>query len=380
MKKTILFVFSILYTVSAIAQITVTDAVFPATGDLLFTAMDSATVGVVITPASATAQTWDFSYYWPQSADTTEVQAASTGTAFADFPDSDIILGFLGGEGYFDTDNQTLELLGFAGDIGFGLPLPLLVQFNPTSTQMSTPISYPYNFSDDFAFTQTLSADVLPFLDSLGLPVEIDSVRLNYSADRSDEVDAWGTLTTYTGTYDVLRLRKEEITNTEIEILTDLPIFGPTWVDPATFGFDVPGAGLDTTYTYDFISEFDKEPIMSVNQNAVQETTSITYKVDPNNLYVDVQQVQGRDYEITAFPNPVVSQLTIALKGLPADAYTVKIYSIIGNQIIQEKQTVGADARMTTNVSKLKRGTYLYSVTNGSGEILTTKRFVKTNP
>lgn len=380
MKKILLFFAAIFFTVSSFAQITVTDAVFPAAGDMLFTSRDSATAGVVITQASATAQTWDFSNYWPQYADTTIVEAASAGSAFSDFPGSDIILSFLGGEGYFDTDNQTQELLGFAGDVGFGIPLPLLVQFNPTSIQMSTPISYPYSFSDDFAFTQTLSADAIPFLDSLGLPVDIDSVRLNYSSDRIDETDAWGTLTTYTGTYDVLRLKKEEITNTEIEVLADLPIFGPTWVDPATFGFEVPGAGLDTTYTYDFISATDKEAIMSVNQNANQETTSITYKVDPDNLYVNVQNITDKEYEIKAFPNPVINELTIELKGLPADTYTLKIYSIIGNQLARKTHNVDLNSRINTDVSKLKRGTYLYSIMNSAGQVLTTKRFVKTSP
>ncbi len=380
MKKILLLLIGTFITVLSFAQITVTDAVFPAAGDLLFTSRDSATVGVVITPPSATAQVWDFPYYWPQSADTTEILAASAGSAFADFPDADIILNFLGGEGYYDTDNSTLELLGFAGDVGFGIPVDLLVLFNPTSVQMSAPISYPYTFNDSYAFTQTLSADVLPFLDSLGLPIEIDSVRLNYSADRIDEVDAWGELTTYTGTFDVLRMKKEEITNTEIEILTDLPIVGPTWVDPGTLGFEVPGSGLDTTYTYDFISAADKEAIMSVNMDAEQNITSINYKVDPDNLYVNTNDIPDHSYTIKAYPNPVVNQLNIELQNLPAGVYTVQLYSILGNKIIEQQYDEGADARLQLDVSHLKQGSYLYSIANQSGEILTTKRFVKTHP
>ncbi len=365
--------------ISAHAQITVTSSVLPAAGDQYFTARDATGLGATVTPASATAQTWDFSAFVPLvgTVQQNDVQDAATGAAIGDFPSADIIVPFLGGDGYVDTDGGTFEALGFNGDIGIGavFTVPLI----PTSTQLVTPLNMNDTYSDSYGFFVSFDPGDIPFLDSL-IPagITVDSARINFSATRNDVVDAHGSLTTHFGTYDVLRQERYEISNTLIE--AKVPFIG--WIDISLIpGLPaIPFGGLDTTITYEFRDAVHKAPIASIDVDpATNAINSVTYLSDPS-LTPVTSAGSIEPVGMSLYPNPVVSNLRLDVPSLDNGEYTVSIFNLIGKQISDQRITMSSGSSNEIDVKELPQGTYLLSLRDDQGAILDTRSFVVLKP
>ena len=72
---------------------------------------------------------------------------------------------------------------------------------------------------------------------------------------------------------------------------------------------------------------------------------------------------------ITAYPNPVTDILNFS--NLPANATSIQITDVTGRPVMQSALP------SVVNVSALKQGVYIYSITDNIGNELTTSRFVK---
>jgi len=375
MKKSLLIILNILAVLVCYGQITVTNAVFPQVGDVYYTAGEGPNQNVVITAAGPN-QTWVFDQFIPSFLDTSEVILASQGTVGADYPTADIMLP-LGGsnEGYVKNSGNQLELIGVYGGIGFGgggFSIPLA----PTSVLLNTPMTYNSTFFDlnsnnvafdpqDFPFLQAL-------LDSLLPPfITVDSIRNIQTIERTDLVDAWGTLTTNHGTFDVLRVEQYSIIDRQIEF--KVPLLG--WVDPSTFGTQIPFTGLDTTLAYAFINDVEKVSIMTVN---VDENTgdviSVNYKVDPSDITSVEDDLNSSIAFINAYPNPAINKIDVEISLKESGNYTIDIYNILGMKLISENIFVNGKTIATVDISQLNKGNYLYSISSNRGEILATKR------
>lgn len=380
MKKFLLILITTFITFCAFSQITVTNAVFPQVGDVYYTSGEGPGTSVTITPAGPN-QTWVYDQFAPFTLDTSEILPASQGTVGADYPTADILLP-LGGtnEGYAKNSGNQLELIGVFGGLGFGAQgfnLPL----SPTSVLLNTPMTYNSTFQDqngsfvafdpqDFPFLQALLDSLLPPL------ITVDSIRNIQTTDRTDEVDAWGTLTTNHGTFDVLRVKKTSITDRNIEFLTFLG-----WIDPSTLGAQIPFAGKDTTLTYDFISATEKVAIMSVNVDDITGTIlSVRYKVDPSELVTSIEdEVENGSY-FNAYPNPATNAIDIEISLKQAGNYNIDVYNILGVKQVSKQQYVNGHTIASIDISHLTKGNYLYSISNDQGEILFTKRLSVIRP
>ncbi len=382
MKKYLLFLTTIFVTFVAFGQITVTNTVFPQVGDVYYTSNEGPNTSVMITAAGPN-QTWIYDQFQPNFVDTSEILTASQGTVGADYPTADILLP-LGGpnEGYAKNSGNQLELIGVYGGIGFGgggFNVPL----SPTSILLNTPMTYSSTFQDqNSSFVSFDPQDFPPLqalLDSLLPPfVTVDSIRNIQTTDRTDEVDAWGTLTTNHGTFDVLRVKKYSITDRNIEV--KIPVLG--WVDPATFGAQIPFAGLDTTLAYDFVSATEKVAIMSVNVDDITGTLlSVRYKVDPSEVVATgvEDEIDNGSY-INAYPNPAINAIDIEIVLEKAGNYTIDVYNILGIKQASKIEYVNGRTISRLDISHLSKGNYLYSISNDQGEILFTKRLAVIRP
>ena len=126
------------------AQITVTNAVFPAAGDTLRTATDFTPEGITIT-APGGPFIWDFSSLTPDFRQTTVFQEASNGAAAGSFPGAELVtISDVGGETYYDISTSAFSVFGVSGtDVGGGFPIETDFVFSPPLPDLHAPLTFP---------------------------------------------------------------------------------------------------------------------------------------------------------------------------------------------------------------------------------------------
>ena len=395
MKKNLLFLFVFSCTFLTLnAQITVTNSVIPAANDVLMT-RQATSLGSGVTVATSGANlTWDFTSMIGGPLDSSTVQAASNGMFAAAFPNADIILetSILPGENYIDVSTDKVEIVGFAGDVlGLGVVLP--AAFDDPLILLQTPLDYQDTFDDTASVVISIKVSDYPTLvtylnDSLDLAsssIVIDSLRVNYAAGGHYEADAWGNLTVpETGAFDVVRLKQTIISNVGAEFKGTFAGFPFDWTDPSGIANfpPVPFLGISTNVNYLFYADGVKEPI-AVMEMAVDNPTQlseVTYKSDVITSIFGFA-AKGIDLPtVHVYPNPVVEALNLKLNDFATGDYQVKIYNIVGRELMSEQHHVSGQTTINMNVSDLRKGTYLYSIVDSRGKTLVTKRVMIVRP
>lgn len=243
MKKSILLFALLSVGTAAHAQITVTDAdIAPAGSDfIIFT--DSTSTGLSVDAPTGAAQSWDFSALQYDDWDTLSLLNPSTVTSTGSFPTATHAIDE-GGDFYtfLKLDNSGLYLDGVEGDL---LDQGVNVSFDvdPDLAILSLPANFGDSYSSSTIIDSTLAGS------QIGQPV--DSARITREITFDGEVDAYGTVTTPSGMYDVLRVYTQEITSDVTEIL----LFG-TWTPVAQ--------SSDTIYRYSFIANNEGYYVLEV--------------------------------------------------------------------------------------------------------------------
>jgi hypothetical protein len=78
--------------------------------------------------------------------------------------------------------------------------------------------------------------------------------------------------------------------------------------------------------------------------------------------------------EIIAWPNPTVGPITFEIFNYPYDNYELKVYNIVGKKILTRSFTPADGRSLDADLSSLKKGIYIYSLFDGKGRNLLTKR------
>jgi hypothetical protein len=142
MKRMLLApVFSALCTL-ATAQITVTNATFPAAGDSLVYAVDNAPLGMNPATPPGGNQTWDFSTLQKDDNFSVVYQPANTGNQAANFPGAELVIKGQTGETYFNITNTKFEALGYAGADPAGFGLNVVTKFTPPIYERYAPMVF----------------------------------------------------------------------------------------------------------------------------------------------------------------------------------------------------------------------------------------------
>ncbi len=358
------------------AQITVTSTSFPTAGDVLKTATDLDPDGVTITPPGGPA-TWDFTGLAATFKSETTFQAASEGSAFASFPGAELVSIGAGGQGetYFDITATSFNNLGFYGsDPTGGVPVPTNFKFTPPVPERRAPL----NFIDSHLAETSLNI-VLPIdsvlgaiLAQLGVPTGLaDSLRVRVTASRYDLVDAYGTLTIPGGTYDVLREKRTEYRDTHLDIHT---FFG--WIDVTAQAGAGAGLGKDTTVTYNFISNTEKEFIAVVEtDNSGSMVQQVEYK--DNGVISGSNDLAATKPKVLVSPNPTVDEAVIELKNFAPGSYTLRLLDVRGNMVSVQKLMPGSTV---ISLAEQASGTYFYQVSDEKNQVKSSGKLLKINP
>jgi hypothetical protein len=291
-----------------IAQITVTNATFPTAGTTLRTAT-ATNPGIaisVITPPGGN-QNWDLSGLQQGTVKTTVFKAASEGSQAANVPGAELVSTSSSSpvaEEYYNVTSASFEKQASYNFFYDVVPL-YLAKYVPAIPERNAPL----NFFDIRQSSSNFTAGSTCFQDELGnsscffLPTDFlptlmaqlsvvlggdyfVQFRYRVTIQRTEVVDAWGSMTIPGGTYNVLRMKRTEIISvdfdgnflypsnpsnplTQWENLTDAAIQA---------GFQ--GLGEITTTSYHFINDVEKEPIAVVTLNSEQNaSTNVEYKL-----------------------------------------------------------------------------------------------------
>lgn len=364
----------------ATAQITVTDATFPAAGDSLVYAIDDLPIGINPATPPGGNQIWDFSTLQKDDTLSTVYRPANAGGQVANFPGADLVITGQG-ETYFNVTNTKFEALGYAGADPTGFGLNVVAKFNPVIVERKSPLTFFDISQQSTDLSLPFSTEQLP--DSLfqGFP-KPDSIRVRVNTQRLEVMDGFGTCQIPGGTYPVLRQKRTDYTTTALDAYISFP-FPLGWVDIAQFL--PPGGGLggllgtDTTVSFRFYSNTEKEEIAVATMSTDLSTvTSIRFKNLSSTPTIEPKITFAGG--IQAFPNPAVEWVRFDCSNLTQGEYTLKIFNIIGKLVWQKNYTLGGTSSFRIELDNFKKGTYIYSLVDKQGNAVGTKRLVVLKP
>lgn len=363
MKLLVFLVFSS-FTISLTAQITVTNATFPALGDTLRYATDDAPLGIDIGAAGG-PQTWDFSALQATSTTETIYLDAATGAGFEDFPEADLYLAGQLQDRYYRKTATVFEELGYIGADQLDFGLTVASPYNPPLTLRRAPM----NFIDinTFETDQAWAVPIGDFADSI-LPqiALLDSIRFRIHTSRLDVVDGFGTCIIPGGEFAVLREKRKTETETSIDVHTFLGWTSLSDLLGGTGGlFDA--IGKDTILEYHFFSDTGKEEIAiaNVNPNSL-EVLDVRFKSLP--LITDLPVIAINQPEVSAYPNPASDQVTVHCQQLVPGDYRLQLYQYNGSLLKSVSfQTMG-NTTLMLDALDLTSGMYFIQVEKESGE------------
>lgn len=379
MLKSLLLGACLLVCVAAAGQITLTDAYFPVAGDSLqYNVADTTTTVDLLTPGPN--RQWDFGSPTVRSEGTLATMAVAAGDTL--FTDADLTQELNDNTlGYFQVEDGEFRLVGLAGELDFLDSFPYEAPINPGRVDRRAPLSYNDAFTVNTVNRIEVDTDSIPedALADFGpqLTTGVDSLRITTVSSRQDTVDAYGTLTIDGRSYEVLRERRDEVLESTIEVKSFLG-----WTDVTSIvrgqlpDFDLFFGDGTPTRTYYYWSNSEKEAIAIVIADEDDNPTDLTFiRADETNSLGGPRFGQAR---ISLYPNPARDRATLELNGLERSGnYTLSITNVLGRRVNQQGFTATAGRAMVDiDVSRLPRGTYLYSVTTKEGRILTTRRLL----
>lgn len=198
----VLFLFAL---VQLNAQITVNEEDVPVVYDVVIEAIDTV-VDASITVGANGSTSWDYSALMAHdTVETFFVEIVNTPHA-GTFPSSNLVAFQNGGTyTYFSKTSERLEVLGTSTSLDLDTDtLDLIIKYDNPATLIEFPCTYQTTFTDTSKFSIGLPGSIL------GIPA-VDSVAFGTTTYSTTEVDAFGELTTPLGTFDVIRLKTEDV-------------------------------------------------------------------------------------------------------------------------------------------------------------------------
>jgi hypothetical protein len=266
------------FSASISAQITVTNATFPAAGDTLRLAIDHSPAGIEPLTPPGGPQSWDFTSLQADVAQSIIYKPSSQGSQGANVPGAELFAALSPNtETYYNVTPTKFELQAYWGILPYDLVANNLFEYNPPLPERRAPLNFFDISASSSGFLEVFPPTAFPALLMINLAAvtsnaPIDSMRYRVAISSIDVVDAYGTVSIPGGTFDVLREKRTRYTETRID--AKIPPLG--WLDLTDLciqaGFN--GLGVDTLVSFYFHNDLAKEHIAIVTlnnqQNAVE--------------------------------------------------------------------------------------------------------------
>ncbi|HXP52378.1 MAG TPA: T9SS type A sorting domain-containing protein [Bacteroidia bacterium] len=338
------------------AQISITGADMPVAGSLVVLATDS-TSGYTPGSPSATGQSWNFSALNKQKTAKVSFMAPSATAYASKFPGSNLADSTIGTTGFyfFTTSGSQFAVEGSERIINvasLGVSFQIEVNLNPLFVQSVLPATY--NTTDG-----GVSNGHETFSNS-SLALFYDSEKVVTQITYTDTVDAFGTMTTPTGTYNVLRQNHHEV---DIDSLKVRSTSGKWSVAP------VAGAVTKTTvHQYNWYSNSIGYILVQMNMDSTSSTVKNVIWDTTAPAGINELSYNGK---VSVFPNPCANQITFQTfnNGLQY----INIYDVAGRKVEQDVMKNGTNNVNTTSYAP---GMYLYTMTDKNGNVVDRGKFM----
>ncbi|MCH2045805.1 MAG: T9SS type A sorting domain-containing protein [Saprospiraceae bacterium] len=358
------------------------NSIFSQAGDQYEISTLSTVDNFVLTAGSASKTTWDFTGLYTEFLREDTVSAAIDGAAYADFSNTEIIQDLLagfGGDAYVDVTSTDMTRLG--GGIEFFGNVFVSPYIDPHKIQ-EAPLNYGGTFSDSYSIAFAENIDSIPLLANLidsfiSLPIDPDSIRLNFTGTQTSTIDAWGDCIMPDTTYDVLRQRVSIQTEFKIEARVVIPILGPQWQDITSLVLGAAPIPIPTTGSevyYDYLSEGYRQPIVRINMDDTETAIESIdfmgeFEQDTTNVSVLSTLLESSDFQV--FPNPSDQLFTVDL-GEQTNAVSAQLVNVMGQKVAQ--LSIPNQQQFVIPTSKLANGNYWLSIHNKKGQIIGRKQ------
>lgn len=346
MIKKLLSVFAVVASVQSFAQITVTSADMPNSGDSIVISTANL-AGVTVLPGD-TAATWDYSTLVPAIQRYDKYDSPTTFTApfnlvfnplntsygrdnyqLTSFP----IPGFTLTDAYdfLKESSSTWKQIGLGYTLN-STPIPFLYS-NPDIIYRF-PMNYGNSDSCDYDYA-------LPFsIPGLGYYAE--------SGHRHNIVDGWGSLTTPFGTFNTLR------------ITSVIDAVDTVYLDALGFGSNIP---RPRRYEYKWLANGMKIPVLQIDATDVMGTPTINNIQFIDSLrstvpHVGINELTQNSMELNAYPNPANDHITIKLN--KEHTATVQLNNLLGEEV--GSYALQNSSMLTIPTGQLPAGVYFITV------------------
>ncbi len=381
MKKnlqSIIAFLAIILPAALVGQVTITNSIFPVPGDTLKTVAATDAGGFDSNMVGENLE-WDLRSISKDQAIETIYSEASEGDAEAMFPDADLLDKNSDQEIYYKSFNNKIVEIGRSGLDPVLNIINLTFNNEGESVLRRAPMSFGDAYDDESNFMIAAPSSVIPDTLFPGLSNLIDSMRLTVETENDDFVDSWGTLRLPGADYEVLRVKRTTSTNAILSV--KVPILGWSVLDEnnpltAALGDLADLLGLSITNSYQFYGNDNKEILANLTYDDEGTLLTAVYKGE---LTTAVNEIYFKDVGVKTYPNPTYGDVTFELTNLPKGDYTVVLYNIIGKKLWSDKFDNNS-GRLNADLSHLQKGTYLYSIVDGNGRKVTTKRLMIITP
>lgn len=343
---------------------------FPVAGDTLLTVVDDEPEGVVITSPGGN-QVWDFSQLDNDGLRTRVVRAASEGSLFGQFPNTELLLPIgPNAEGYYNLAADRLELVGYAGQDPLGQGLNIVTRFNPASIERWSQVQFFDLHNSESALLIAFSTASIPGGIFDNLPIAPDSIRIRIATQRTDLADAWGVMQLPGNQqFSCVREKRTEYRDVRLDAkVGPLPWFDIT--DLLIQNSPLPGLGRDTIQRYYYWSNEAKEPVAIVSVDMADlSVIGIEYKANP--LISSDEELLLPDANLVVFPNPASNYINIRLQDLPQARYHCQLMDATGRLLQQQVWDVSSpDFTAGLSVEGYPAGSYFWRLLDDGGRLL----------
>jgi hypothetical protein len=351
MKKRLLSFILLSLAATTFAQITVTNNDIAPAGTTIYLANDTTFLGDIIPGEPGANKVWDFTNVQSNTVDTINFILPSS-TPFGDaFPNAnfafyshDIDAGDV--YAYMVRSDDKFSTIGYAIDTEeFGFAYN---HVEPEDIILDFPVDY------QNAYNELITSDMV-----IASPIPgYDSIRTKSTIVKETIIDAWGSITIPSGTYNSLRQRiDEDETDSTFMMVSGAWIFIDAYEDSST---------TYSWWTNDvnigfILFSLDVDPI-------TEDVYGISFF---NGSHVGLNETNI--VETKVFPNPASNLLTFEFDKIITGEL------VLMNQLgqIVAKSSIDGQSNIQLNISNLPTGVYLYHSINNSGELLSSGKILK---
>lgn len=371
MQRLIPIIAYLLTTISLIAQPIISSDVLPRIGDTILMASDNLPENIAIL-GDGPNQSWDMMQL--QSAFTQKIVIKNASIKMP-FAQKGVLMQEMNGiNNFFKSDGHSLKQLGSIGLDPMNMGIQTTTYYHKPMQTLHFPLKYGMASTEEGRFSFKVAVEDLPKTVLYTLPITPDSVRYRCLVTQKKEIDGWGTLILPDNTYDVLREKNIE----ERVYRIDIKVGNLPWQD-ITEGVDDPKMQVpQISQSYHFYSNETTSKVAAaymkpngINPEVVYYTVS-----DPAST---LRTASSRP-DIYAYPNPAINDVRFEFSNLKPSDYSLKIYNILGVVVMEEKYPLNGFKTVKLDVSKLRKGTYLYSLSDAKGKTIATRRLMVIRP